>query len=269
VLLIWPLALYALFRPLGRTREGYWSYFTGALPNNGPLWFVGLLLLVSLGYASWVTLSGSAVRPVARVSTAMLLGVAAVIATLSFLVRLAVSYAGPTPLDLNEWQWPECLALFVVGLAGARQGWVDEVPRPVARAAARATAGAGVAVAAFLLVTLGLGVPQEDFLGGPHWPAFVVAGLEGVLTVFGSLWLLSLAQRRMAGWSRHGRRLARSAYAAFLLQGPVLIGLALLLRPLPVGAEFKAPLVALGGLALCFGLGWLLVSRVRAVGRVL
>jgi hypothetical protein len=194
---------------------------------------------------------------------------AAAVALASFVVRLALPYAGPTPLDLNEWQWPECAALFAVGLLGARQGWLRAVPEELRRTAARGTAVAGVGVAGFLLVALALGVPQDDFLGGPHPAAFVVACLEGLLTVFGSIWLLALAQRRWDTWSRHGRALARSAYAAFLLQAPVLIGLAVALRPLPVGALVKAPVVALGGLALSFWLGRLLVTRVRAAGRVL
>jgi hypothetical protein len=266
-LVVWPALNYALDRSFGVTSLGYGRWLTRELPSNGPLWFVGVLLLFSLGYAAWRALWPAPAAPTTTVPVLLL--VAVLVAGASFAVRLVLPYASPTPLDLNEWQWPECLALFVVGLAGGRQGWVDGVPERVARAAGRATAAAGVGVAGFLLVALGVGVPQEEFLGGPHWPALVVACLEGFLTVFGSLWLLALAQRRWNAWSRRSRPLARSAYAAFVLQGPVLIGLALLLRPLPIGAEIKAPLVALGGLALSFGVGWLLVTRVRLIGRVL
>jgi hypothetical protein len=268
VLLLWPLALYALFRPLGRTSLGYWAYFTGALPNNGPLWFAGLLLLLSLGYAAWWALSGASV-PTIQLTTSALLGVSAAVAVLSFLVRLAFSYAGPTPLDLNEWQWPECIALFGVGLIASPHGWLTTVPEPLLRAARRVTAVAGGALALFLLAALALGVPQADFLGGPHWAALVVAGIEGLLTVFGSLWLLAAAQRHLTGWTRLGPALGRSAYAAFVLQAPVLIGLALAVRPVPVLAEIKAATVAICGLAASFGLALLLTSRVRGVSRFL
>ena len=266
-LVVWPGLTYALDRSFGVTSLGYPTWWVHDLPDNGPLWFVGVLLLFSLVYAGWRAVRP---RPVGlRLETPLLLALAAAVALASFVVRLALPYAEPTPLDLNEWQWPECAALFAVGLLGARQGWLRAVPEPVRRTAARGTAVAGVGVAAFLLVALGLGVQQEDFLGGAHWAAFTVASLEGLLTVFGSIWLLALAQRRWNTWSRHGRALARSAYAAFVLQGPVLIGLAVALRPLPVGALVKAPVVAVGGLALSFWFGWLLVSRVRAARRVL
>ena len=268
-LVIWPGLLYALYRPFGRTTSGYFAFLVGNFPDNGPLWFVGVLLLVSLGYAALRALRPVQGRSAGPLGTTALLLVAAAIAVASFAIRLAFPYASPTPLDRNEWQWPECVALFAVGASASRQGWPTAVPVPVVRAARRATAATGVALGLFLGVALAVGVAEDDFLGGLHWAAFTVACLEGLLTVFGSIWLLSLAQRRWDTWSRHGRALARSAYAAFVLQGPVLIGLAMALRPLPMSALVKAPVVAVGGLALSFWLGWLLVSRVRAVGRLL
>ncbi|MGZ4547903.1 MAG: acyltransferase family protein [Blastococcus sp.] len=269
VLLLWPGVLYAMYRGLDRTRAGYWAYFTQALPDNGPLWFVGFLLLLSLAYAGWRGVRRNAVRQVRPITIPALFAVAAVVAATSFLVRLAVSYGGPTPLDLNEWQWPECIALFAVGVLAAPHGWLAAVPGGLERVARRVTALTGGAVALFLLAALALGVPQENFLGGPHWAALVVATLEGLLTVFGSIWLLGVAQRRLNRWTANGPVLARSAYPAFILQSPVLIGLAMAVRPLPADAEVKATVVAVGGLALSFWLGRLIVARVRPASRVL
>ena len=86
--------------------------------------------------------------------------------------------------------------------------------------------------------------------------------------MFGSIWLLDVAQRRLNRWTPHGPPLARSAYPAFILQGPVLIGLAVAVRPLPADAEVKATVVAVGGLALSFWLGGLIVSRLSPAARV-
>jgi hypothetical protein len=57
-------------------------------------------------------------------------------------------------------------------------------------------------------------------------------------------------------------------YAAFILQGVVLIGLMPALRSVGLPAEVKALAVATMGVSLSFGLGWLLVTRTR-VGRVI
>ena len=58
------------------------------------------------------------------------------------------------------------------------------------------------------------------------------------------------------------------SYAAFMLQGPVLVGLALALRPTGLPAEAKAILVAVLGIAVSFGLAWPLVTR-TPLGRIL
>jgi len=106
--------------------------------------------------------------------------------------------------------------------------------------------------------------------GGWNWYAFVFAALETALTVFGPVWLLAVAQRRLnrrLRWA--GPAASRSAYGAFILQSVVLIGLAMAMRPLPLPAEVKAVLLATAGLAGSFGFAWLLISRVPGVARIL
>jgi hypothetical protein len=121
-----------------------------------------------------------------------------------------------------------------------------------------------------LLAAVGalLGVEVDDIVGGGHWPGLVFAALTAILTVFGSIWLLRLAQRRLDRPLPLGPQLARSAYAAFLLQAFVLLALAVALRWLPAPAEAKALIVAVGGLVGSFGLGWLVVSRVPWLARL-
>jgi hypothetical protein len=62
--------------------------------------------------------------------------------------------------------------------------------------------------------------------------------------------------------------MARSAYGAFLLQGVVLIGLMVAMRPVGVPAEIKALTVACLGVAGSFGLAWVLVTRTQ-LGRII
>ena len=104
---------------------------------------------------------------------------------------------------------------------------------------------------------------------GLHWPALALAAIEGPLAVGASVWLLGFAQRHLDRRPGPlGRAMARSAYGAFFLQGAVLIGLMIALRPVPVPAELKALAVACLGVAGSFALAWFLISRTR-VGRIL
>jgi hypothetical protein len=106
------------------------------------------------------------------------------------------------------------------------------------------------------------------FLGGWTWQAVYAAVVESVLVVNGSLWLLGTAQRRFRTHGRVAAVVERSAFAAYIVQGPVLLGLAVALRPLPVPALVKAVTVGGVGVGASFALGWLLVSH-TPLGRIL
>jgi hypothetical protein len=83
------------------------------------------------------------------------------------------------------------------------------------------------------------------------------------------VWILAFAQRHLnRPPGVRGRALARSAFAAFVLQGPIIIGLQFALRGLGVPAEVKALTVACAAVTGSFGLAWVIVSR-TPVGRIL
>ena len=102
-----------------------------------------------------------------------------------------------------------------------------------------------------------------------NWASTFFAALAGPVAVGSCVWLLALAQRRLSRPpGARGRALARSAFAAFVLQGPIIIALQFALRPLGVPAEVKALTVACAAVTGSFALAWVLVSR-TPVGRVL
>ena len=97
---------------------------------------------------------------------------------------------------------------------------------------------------------------------GLHWAPLTMAAIEGPLAISTAVWLLATAQRHLdRPPGRRRRALARSSYGAFILQGPVLIALALALRPVSLPADAKASVVAGASVAGSFALAWVLISR--------
>lgn len=270
--LLWPVVTYALYHPLGAAPGSFWAELD---VDTGTLWFVGVLLVFSLGYAVVVAVRGQSRPPVrpwppGGLRTRHLGLLVAVVAGLTFVVRLAVPFGAEDPTDLNLWEWPACLGLYALGVLASPQGWVSAVPAGVRRRARWLALGGVVAAAALYLAVVLLDVDGDTLLGGVSPAAAAFAVVEATLTVFGSVWLLGLAQAYLdRPLLPHGRALARAAYGAFLLQGPVLVGLALLLRPIGVPAEVKALLLVAGGVAASFAAAHLLVTRIPALGRVL
>ena len=60
---------------------------------------------------------------------------------------------------------------------------------------------------------------------------------------------------------------ARSAYAAFVLQAPVLLTLAIVARSASIPALPKGVLVGTLAVVFSFGLGWSIMSRTSVAGR--
>lgn len=279
--LIWPALMYALYHPFGAAPGSFAEEYLSdeGYLDTAHLWFLGVLLVFSLGYAGAAALlrrsadadadADADARPGARaVRLAHLAALAVATTAATFLVRLVFPYGSEWFADLNFWEWPGCLALFGLGIAASARGWLAEVPRRVVRGCRAVTLVAAVAAAGLMFVGLRSDATEQMF-GGWTWPALLFAVVESTLMVFGSVWLLGAAQRHLARPMRWGEALGRSAYGAFLLQGFVLIGLAVALRPLGLPAEAKALLVAAGGVAGSFALAWLLVSRVPWLARII
>nr|MCU0266008.1 acyltransferase family protein [Actinomycetes bacterium] len=217
----------------------------------------------SMAYVAW-----RAVRPAPTerrpLRPGLLVGLAVAIALGSIAVRLEFPIDSVQPFSAHIWQWPQCIALFVLGVMAGEQGWLQPVPRPYARVGGWA-ALAGMAA---LLTAMASGADIEVFSGGLAWQAILTSCAEGVIAVGFSLWILSLFQRRFDHAGPLATELGRAAFGAYVLQAPVLLACALLAQDLPLPPEAKFLVVAPAGIAASFGLAWLL-TRVPGVRRVL
>ena len=119
-----------------------------------------------------------------------------------------------------------------------------------------------------LLVGSGTVGRIPHLLGGPSLLAAAFALVEAPLVVCGPVWLVSVAQARLGPPYPGDAALSRLSYAAFMLQGIPLIGLAVALRPLGLPAGVKALAVAAGSLVGSFALAWVVV-RLPGMRRVL
>lgn len=260
-LVIWPLLEYSLFGPFAH--RPFWDSVTDADPvlDNGPLWFVGVLLVYSVALAWWRTWFPPSAPPDGPLRPRHLIVLALAVGVASFVARLIFPVDTNQPLNVKLWGWPEYLAMFGLGIAAARRGWLRPVPRELWRTCEIATIAATLVVIVVAVSTETRGLEPHVYLGGWAAPAVVWAMSEGVLAVTGSIWVLSLAQRYLNGSGRLRRAAARSSYAAFILQGPVLVALAVALRPSDLSGDVKALLVAGVGVFASFAFAWALVTR--------
>lgn len=261
-LVVWPLLEYSLFGPF--MHRGFWDSYTDTDPvlDNGPMWFVGVLLLFSLALVAWRRLSPPSPSPAGELRWRHLVVLALVVGVVTFLLRLLFPADSNQFLNLHLWAWPEYVAMFGLGVIAARRRWLRPVPAPLARRCGIAALAGVLLMMAVVLVTAALGLDmEEDFYGGWGVPSLLASLTEGWLAVSAPIWVLAFAQRHLDRSGRLRKAMARSSYAAFMLQGPVLVGLAVALRPTGLPGDAKALLVAALGIVGSFGLAWPLVTR--------
>ena len=267
VVLVWPLCMWVAYRAAGYDVQP-WETFLHRQPflDSGPLWFVQVLLYVSIGYALWPPVGarrltdGSQRRVVGPWTLTLAI---VLIAVTTFVVRLEFPARSQQILDLHLWQWPQCVGMFALGVLVSSHGWTVRVPHDVARWCRRVMLAA-LAAAPVTMVAFGVDDVARDsapFLGGLRLEAATLAAVEAVLVVTASIALLHLAQARLSSLGRVLTRCARGAFAAYMLQVPVLIGLSVALRPLALPALAKALTVGVLGVVVCLGLGATLSGR--------
>jgi glucan biosynthesis protein C len=280
-----PLALYSwLIRPLvvffgmHQGTGPFWRWYAGEYFQNygwvggGPLWFIEALLLFSLFYVVWRLLTKNRwahqVADARFPSNGTIAQFALLMGIASFLMRI-VSPVNDTfvPLNLQFANFPQYIALFILGLIAYRRDWLSRIRRPVGRL--------WLGIAAALIVLYGplaiLGGATEDatsFLGGWHWQALMFALWDASLCLSMCIGLLSLFQNRLNHQGKITRELSRSAYAAYLIHEPIITLLAMITAGLLIHPLLKVILACAVFIPVCFGLGSL-IRRLPQFDRVL
>src|SRR5215211_1142169 len=235
----------------------------------GPTWFLEALLVFSLGYALLRRVRRESNAPARKPLRGRHVAATAVaIAAVSFTVRF-VFPLGSEQLHLQLSVFPQYLILFSLGAAAGRREWLETLTPTLRRHCAIAGAVAALALPVVLLAggVFGGDGGGHRFEGGWHWQAAALALIEGVLATCVSLWAIQRFRRRHNNLRPLARRMAPTAYGAFIVHPPVLVGLALAVQPLPVPAELKFIVVLGAGVAGSFALAGL-ASRAASIARI-
>ncbi|GAC1466898.1 MAG: acyltransferase [Chloroflexota bacterium] len=269
--IVMPLLKYAVVRVLGQTTQAPWLWaFEHVRPlDAGPLWFVGALMIFSVAYAVFDRAWPTRPKGDTEITIPAMFLLALAIAVFTFIFRLEWPIYSGQFLGLHLWQWPQYVLLFWAGAWTAERGW-PTLSETVWRACGYAILVASVLGGALILAVYKSVLPSNPALysGGLHWEALFAPAIEGALAVTGSIWLLGYFRRHVNSMFPLGRQLIRSYYGAYVIQAPVVMGLALAVRPLGIPAEVKFLVVAPLGIAASFILAFYVV-KLPGVGKIL
>lgn len=262
VILLRPL--YTLPTYLGlEDRPPYWHFYLTE-SDNGPMWFLEVLLAFSLLYAWFRSRRPETPEPVEpmRLRAWQILAFALTLGVVSYVWRIGVPLVGYVPiLGLPSAAYmPQYAALFFLGIVAYRRGWLRTLPKRAG------LLGVGFIVGSFVPIALG-GYAVLDFENPPPGTDLAHLGFalcDSMFAVGAVLLLLSVFQRYVTGSGPVSRFLSANAFGVFLLHAPIIVGVVAVLEPVELAPVLKFAL----GFALAAPLSWGAAAALRKIKAV-
>ena len=261
--------------PIALTWENFWRVYPDLI-GLGPLWFVALLLVFSLGYIAWRQLVGHGRRGEQSTAAPPRLPAIALfivaLAAASYLMRIVVPM-GRTVLDFPTLAYlPQYLSFFVLGVIAWRRDWLRTLPTRLG------WVGLGIAVGATLLLfpipLLGILGGTFRFLGNGSWSSAVYALWDSAFAVGLVLASIALFRRYFGSTSTLGTFLAQQSYAVYIIHSTLIVIIAYGLYLAYARVEFDPGTLlkfAVGTILVVpasYAAAWL-VRRLPGVGRIM
>jgi glucan biosynthesis protein C len=278
IFLIDPFIQYALISagvlpsPTGlpMTTQAFLGLFTNPLNGLGfgPLWFIETLFYFTLIYVIWRLIFKNPSKTRSIPNNLIIALFAISLGAVSFLVRiwLPVGYV-LNPFGFQLPFFPQYIAFFIVGVIAFRGNWLMTMPAKTGMLWLRLALILIVVFLALLSFAAVTGT-VDMFFGGFNWQTAFYAFWEQAFAVSISLGLIFWFREKLNFQNRFTKMLSDNSYAAYILQAPVLVGLALGLAIIKMPLAIKFLAVAPIGVALCFVTAYL-VRKIPKVNQVL
>jgi glucan biosynthesis protein C len=230
----------------------------------GPLWFIEALFFFTVVYLVWRAIKPNPTKAHSIPSNRIILLFGLLLGAATFAVRV-VFPIGYT-FDILGFQFPffpQYIALFIVGLLAYRGNWILAMSKDAGRLWGR------VAIVLLLLMPVlfvvgSAGVGLGPFGGGWTWQAVAFAFWEQLFCIAVSVGLTVWCREKLNVQNRFTKALTESSYAAYILQAPVLVYLAIALQSVQMPLLLKFVVVSPIGVALCFLVGFVVRKLPKA-----
>ena len=268
-----PTSVTGITDPL--TWQSFWQMYPRIL-GMGPVWFVAMLLIFSVGYGAWRRLTGNQTSTSRGESSGpgyLSIGLFILaLALASYLVRIVVPL-GKSVLNFPTLAYfPHYLSFFVIGTIASRHNWFRTLPGSMGVvgfvAALVATLTLFPVAYINLLMAIEDGAQQLPPFGYGTWQSAVYALWDSVFTVGIILAVIPLFRRFFNGQGKFGRFLSQQSYAVYIIHIPIIVFLAIALRGIELGAFLKFGMMAVIVVPTCFVVAYV-IRKIPGVSRIL
>jgi surface polysaccharide O-acyltransferase-like enzyme len=239
--------------------------------GSGPLWFALALLIFSVIYATVRLLidkkpgytgisSPNAFNPILLIS---LIGIC------TFLIRL-VQPIGTSILNMQLGFFAQYVILFSAGIKAYRHNWFEKESFRYGRKWLCAGITLGIIIWLLLMLTGGaLEGSIDAYMGGPHWQSAFYALWESFVGVSMSIGLLSFFKEKINFHNTVLKVLSDNSFAVYVFHAPVIISIALLLRPVLLAPLLKFLILIITGIPVTFAVTHFIFRRIPLLNKII
>ena len=259
----------------GITTPLTWQAYPHLL-GMGPMWFLAMLLIFTLGYAAWRMLTKNRTSysmSKSSLPSYLLIGVLILaLALVSYLVRIVVPM-GKDVLGFPTLSYlPQYLSLFVLGTVAFRHNWFRTLPSSMGLVGFVTALVAGVLLfpLAFSghLFSLEITPALANFTGNGQWQSAVYVLWDSTFAVGICLGVITLFRHFFNGQGRFGRFLSQHSYTVYIIHIPIVVFLAVALRGIYLEPLLKFGMAAVIVVPTCFAVAYI-VRKIPLASRIL
>jgi glucan biosynthesis protein C len=232
----------------------------------GWMWFVAMLLLFDISYATWRVASKKrqarkegVPRNITYLSVAVFI---LVLAAASYLLRIVVPLGQSILYFPTIAYLPEYISFFLIGVIASRKDWL----RRLSSSMAKRFFFVGIIVS---LILFPLSLAEGYFLGNGSWQSGIYALWDSTFAVGMSMGIIVLFRRFYDRQGRLYRLFSQHSYTVYVIHLTLIIALAaLVLSSISLMPLLKFGLAAVIAVPLCWGAAYL-IRKIPFVSKVL
>jgi glucan biosynthesis protein C len=248
----------------------YMSYVNVFSPLSklelGHLWFLALLLIFSAIYAAYWFVKRPSSNPKRTFpDNAAILAFVMAMTLISFVVRIwaPINYWVPFFKIFEPFHLTQYVMLFAAGIIAYREGWIDAIPKAIAKLWSNIAMLMIILLPVVIVVTNGTQFSGglKLFSGGLTLASLIGSTWEAFMCVSMCIALLALFKNRFSSQGRIVKVMADNSFTVYLIHIPIIVFLQYLLIGVPIDPLIKFAIVGAIGVPLVFAISHFGIRR--------
>jgi hypothetical protein len=249
--------------------KGVFEFIKQFVTGSNVMWFVMVLFIFSLVYALVRKIGGKIPQKYdLKLSVPAIVVLILILAGSAFVIRLAYPI-GTYIWGLSVCFFPAYIAFFIIGVVASRGNFLDKITYKLGRTCLICGIVLGLIAWVVIMLVGGELSGERNFFGGMNLSSALFTVWEATLAIVMSIGLLGVFKEKLNHQGKFGTWMSDNSFGVYMFHLQILIGLALLARPLDIQPLVKWVLTTAVGLPLSYAAAQFIFRKIPLLKKIL